>query len=255
MQNSQNLENGFIIVDAENFGALTKLQSQIYALTKKIFQIEEPNPSVGFNNFHKLINISDAELNSKRLELIKEISSKCNASELIFEAFEKQITFLLGADILAQKSTNLVLQPPGDGNPSELHRDAPANSPYEIVVWVPLVNCYKTKAMYILDSNNSKKAIKFLDDNINKWDEFEKLAKSLSINKNINFGQALIFFTGCLHGSEVNSESETRVSLNIRYKNLFSPSGLKNSLQFFSPIRISSLTKLASTFEYNETLK
>ena len=29
------------------------------------------------------------------------------------------------------------------------------DSPFEVVVWVPLVNCYKTKSMYILPPNEN----------------------------------------------------------------------------------------------------
>ena len=54
---------------------------------------------------------------------------------------------------------------PNDPNPSEIHRDAPLNSAYEIVAWVPLVDCYKSKAMYILDYPSTKKSLGFLKKN------------------------------------------------------------------------------------------
>ena len=39
-----------------------------------------------------------------------------------------------------------------------LHTDTWSGvSPYEIVVWFPLVDCYKTKTMYILPANKLKR--------------------------------------------------------------------------------------------------
>jgi sporadic carbohydrate cluster 2OG-Fe(II) oxygenase len=253
MSNLISLEKGFAVVDADEPSYLENLRKEIFGLTRDIFKLPDSEPEAGLNNFHQTTQgMSLGELNKLRIELIRRITAECNVREVVFKAFEKNLRHLLGPDILAQKGTNLVLQPPGDPNPSELHRDAPANSPYEMVVWVPMVNCYGTKAMYILDVDNTEKAFAHLDANPSDWDGFEKYAKSLSVTPPVAFGQALIFFTGCLHGSEINSESETRVSLNIRYKNLFSPSGLKNQLQFFSPLRISDVARLGSLLEARE---
>ena len=67
------------------------------------------------------------------MKLIHDFNNMIDCGKLIFSAFEKTITNLLGPDILVQKNSNVVIQMPNDPNPSELHRDAPCNSPYEIV--------------------------------------------------------------------------------------------------------------------------
>lgn len=253
MSKQISLEKGYAVVDADEFEYLEKIRAQIFSLTKEIFRLPDAEPEMGLNNFHKNIEgMPLGQLNKLRIDLIQRITAECDVREQVFKAFEKSLTQLLGPDILAQKNCNLVLQPPGDPNPSELHRDAPANSPYELVVWVPLVDCYGTKAMYMLDLKNTEKAFAHLDANPDDWAGFEQFAKSLSVTPTVPFGKALIFHTGCLHGSEINSEHETRVSLNIRYKNLFSPSGLKNQLQFFSPLRVSDVARLGSLLEARE---
>ena len=254
--NSNTLEKGFIIVQADNTSYLDQVRSEIFKLTREIFQISETDPELGFNNFHRYIGtLTPAQLNTMRIELIKKITDQVDVSELIFRAFEGTLTKLLGPDILAQKTCNLVLQPPNDPNPSELHRDAPANSPYEIVVWLPLVDCYRTKAMYILDIDATTTCLEQLGKNPSNWDDFENHSKKLASNPDVPYGSALLFFTGLLHGSEINQEAETRVTLNIRYKNFFSPSGLKNQLQFFKPLRVSNLTKLGANLELRELLR
>lgn len=253
MSTAPAFEKGFVVIDAEERSYLDTLKSQIFAFTQEIFGLPPGDPTEGFNNLHRNLKpMSAGEFNQARVELIRRITSGCDSKELVFKAFERQLRALLGPDILAQKNCNLVLQPPGDPNPSEIHRDAPANSPYEIVVWVPLVDCFATKAMYILDSDRTREAFQRLDEHPDDWEGFEDYAKSLAVRPSVAFGQALIFHTGCLHGSDINEESETRVSINIRYKGLFSPSGLKNQLQFFSPLRISDVTRLGSILEAQE---
>ena len=51
-----------------------------------------------------------------------------------------------------QQKINLSIQFPKDASSLlEVHADTwSGNSPFELVVWIPLVNCYKTKSMYIL---------------------------------------------------------------------------------------------------------
>jgi len=251
-----NLTSGFDIVEADDRSMLDQIRADIYEHVANIYNVRESSPERGLNEFHKAIkNLSLGEINERRIELIRRITSECAVGERVFLAFEKKILSILGPDILAQRNCNLVLQPPEDPYPSELHRDTPGNSAYEIVVWIPLVDCYGSKAMYILDKVNTQTAMEWLDAHPNDWPAYEKYARSLAINPNVSFGQALIFHTGCLHGSDVNVEGETRVSLNMRYKNIFSPSGLKNQLQFFKPLRISDLTRIGSELEARELMK
>jgi sporadic carbohydrate cluster 2OG-Fe(II) oxygenase len=253
MDNSISLESGFAIVVADVQRHLDALRSDVYCLVQEIFEFSDPDPERGLNDIHKHIEgLPLGRLNELRIELIGRITAECDVKERIFSAFEPTLIHLLGPDILAQKNCNLVLQPPGDPNPSELHRDAPANSPYEVVVWLPLVNCFGSKTMYILDVGNTELAFARLDADPTDWTGFENYAKSLSVRPDVRFGEALLFHTGCLHGSDINAEHETRVSLNMRYKNLFAPSGLKNQLKFFSPLRISTLARLGGRLEARE---
>lgn len=253
MQNTTSIDRGFAILDPGNAPILNALRLEIFELTRQVFRIAETDPERGFNNFHvHTLGMRPGELNALRIELIRRVTADCDVKEMVFKAFETQLLALLGPDILAQRNCNLVLQPPGDPNPSELHRDAPANSPYELVVWVPLVNCFATKAMYILDIESTERAFERLDADPADWAGFEAYARSLAVTPSVPFGKALVFHTGCLHGSDINAEGETRVSLNVRYKNLFSPSGLKNQLQFFSPLRVSDVARLGSLLEARE---
>ena len=65
-----------------------------------------------------------------------------------------------------QKRINLSIQLPNDSSSLlPLHSDIwSGDSPFEAVVWIPLVDCFKTKSMYILkqiSTENLKKISSF----------------------------------------------------------------------------------------------
>jgi len=248
---------GYAIVEATDRDCLDGLRLGIFKYLAEAFGLDvDQDPEECLNDFHSYLSgLSATEVNSIRMDAIRKISGEIDFSEMIFRAFEGQLSGLLGPDVLAQKTCNIVIQPPGDPNPSELHRDAPLNSPYEIVVWVPFVDCYETKTMYLLDTDATDAALGFLGENPEDWDGFEAFCKQRAIRPRVPYGSALIFFTGLFHGSDINQEAETRVSVNIRYKNLFAPSGLKNQLQFFKLLRSSPLARLGAALEERELLK
>jgi ectoine hydroxylase-related dioxygenase (phytanoyl-CoA dioxygenase family) len=87
----------------------------------------------------------------------------------------------------------------------------------------------------------------------NLWEEFQQTAiypQPVSLKR-----QALFFLPYIYHGSDVNKTEETRFSLNIRFKGLFSPSGRKFPLHFFRLYKMSKLTKLALEKTKEEILK
>ena len=91
-----------------------------------------------------------------------------------------------------QQRVNLSIQMPKDiSSLLPVHSDVWAgDSPFEIVVWLPLVDCYKTKTMYILPPKKNKKI------NLNELNSskniFEKIKKDFVWPK-VKFGQVLIF--------------------------------------------------------------
>ena len=162
--NEKLFKNGWDIYEADKLDSLIELRKKIYEKTKKTFSISEKNEEIGFNNFHKILsNLDETTLNEKKVSLINEISKDENLVNLIYESLKSKITNLLGKDLLVQKTINVVIQKPGDQNPTIPHRDAPPNSFYEIVLWIPLVDCKDTKSMYLIDSEKTKKNLEALE--------------------------------------------------------------------------------------------
>jgi sporadic carbohydrate cluster 2OG-Fe(II) oxygenase len=237
---------GWEVIDSSSIKNLELLREDIYKIIKEEFNFEEINPDIGLNNFHKTMkDITDVDLNKKKVDVIQKISSDEKLVDLIYGSFSKGIDSMLGEDLLVQKTINLVIQTPNDLNPTIPHRDAPPNSYFELVLWIPLVDCSNTKSMFTIDMSTTKNALDQLEKDPENWDNFLSKFDDKKFYPNVKFGQALFFLPYIYHGSDINKTNETRFSLNIRFKGLFTPSGKKFPLHFFRLFKTSKLTKLA----------
>ena len=132
-----------------------------------------------------------------------------------------------------------------------LHADTWSGvSPYEIVVWFPLVDCYKTKTMYILPANKLKRyEKKLIGKKIKSSGQIFNLIKKDLIWLKVNYGEILIFDQSLPHGNIINKENETRWSMNIRFKGLFTPYGDKKLGEFFEPITLKPVSRRGMNYK------
>lgn len=248
MDTARFLKKGFDIIPAESHDKLIELREKIFQSAKESVKYKNEPVEEFFNKFHQY-GLLGPSLNEKRLDIIKYCTEHLDIGRTIFDIFSKSIMQFIGPDVVMQKTTNLVIQQPGDLDIGPTHRDSPLNSPFEIVVWLPLVDTYKTKGMYVLDLKKSKTALELLKKSDSGYEEFNNFAIREGENIKVPFGYALFFWPGLVHGSHFNSEDETRWSLNMRYKNLFSPCGSKGLEEFFELLRLSPLAHLAFDYE------
>lgn len=248
MDTSKFAEKGYDIVAAGNPDKLAELRAQIHRKARELAGDGEDDPEEFMNNFHRL-ELRGPELNKLRMELIKYVSDNLDVAQTIYEAFSGYLTELVGPDIVVQKTTNLVIQQPGDPDQVPTHRDAPLNSPFEVVVWIPLVSVYGTKGMYVLDRKNTDVSLQMLKNPESGYEDQTRFATEQGDILSMPFGHALFFWPGLVHAVGVNTEQETRWALNIRYKNLFAPSGAKGQAEFFEVLRLSPLARLALEYE------
>ena len=164
---------------------------------------------------------------------------------------------LVGNEIAIQKKINISIQIPNDEKSMlPMHSDIYAGeSPFEVVVWIPLTNVKKSShSMFITSPKENPKINKEVTKSKNKtvikiFNKYKKKFKFLEIN----FGEVLIFTPILLHGNVVNKTKETRISLNCRFKNLLTPYDVfskthRNIPHFFKPLIIKPLTKIGFNF-------
>jgi len=243
------LKKGYDIFPVENLDRLDELKKKIFEKAKETVEYGGESEDEFFNKFHKY-RLLGTELNDKRMEIIKYCTDNLEIGKSVFNILPNSILDCVGPDIVMQKTTNLVILQPGDPDIGVTHRDSPLNSPFEVVVWIPLVDVQKTMGMYVLDLEKSKKALRILKNPDSGYKGYNDYAVKEGENITVPYGHALLFWPGIVHGSHFNKEDNTRWSLNIRYKNLFSPCGSKGLGEFFELFRLSPIAKLA--FEYEK---
>jgi len=178
---------------------------------------------------HKHIKVD--KLNKLRMNLFKDINKNSQFKKNIFKLAEKFIEGCVGSEICSS-DVNLSIQLPNDESSLlEMHTDFfSGESLFQINLWIPFMDVKKTQSMFIIDPIKSYKILKKIKNNkqINFKDINKKYFKDIKWLK-LKSGQALIFSPNCLHGNMTNKENKTRISINIRYKNIFSPYGnIKN---------------------------
>lgn len=243
------LTNGYIVKKIHNIENLEYIKKFIFDSSLKIInkkiKIED-----FFDNFHK--NINKRQINNIRLKIIEKINDNQKMRLNYYLLSKFLLDVLVGNELSMQRRLNLSIQLPKDKSSLlQVHADTwSGDSPFEIVVWLPLVNCYKTKSMFILPPKETEKLNKNFKKNAGQ--SSEKLFRSIK-NKvkflNVNYGEVLIFNQSLPHGNRVNIEKETRWSLNCRFKGAFTPYSDKKIGEFFEPITLKTASILGMNYK------
>lgn len=247
------LENGLLVRPVLERKSLLWIKDHYEKIVKielKRLKKKIPKNFDYFNDIHKLIKLS--ELNNFRLKTFLEINKNPEFKKHYYKVAKSYLDCLVGDELAMQKKINLSIQCPNDTSSTlPIHADTwDGDSPFELVVWLPLVNCFKTKAMYILPRKENKSFEKIYKKNSKKkFDIYKSLKKKLKWI-NIEFGEVLIFNLCLPHGNVVNKEQETRWSMNCRFKNLFSPYADKKLGEFFNPINLKPITKIGLNYKF-----
>ena len=241
------LSQGFIVRNVANIESLKKIQKfAIDMLSKKGCD--------SLNKAHE--NISVSQLNDFRLDVIKEINAQAWLKEAYYKIAKPYLNILVGNELAMQSRVNLSIQlPEDDSSLLPVHADTwSGDSPFEVVVWLPLVDCYNTKSMYLLPP----KAAKTLSDNfkLHAQGDSDELFNTIKNDVDwikVDYGEVLIFNQSYPHGNRVNQESETRWSMNCRFKSLFTPYKDKKIGEFFEPITLRPVSKIAMNYKLPNT--
>jgi len=245
------LTKGYIILDVKNLNSLNILRETLINLISANLNTNIKDANKLLDGFHKNNSISD--LNIFRMNLINEINKEPEFRFHYYQVFKDGLDLIVGNELVMQKQVNLSIQIPNDESSLlDIHADTwSGDSPYEVVGWLPFVNCRESKSMFILPPKYAQD----LDQNFEEIKSNPSLSLySLIESKldwiNINYGQILIFNQCLPHGNIVNKIDETRWTMNCRFKNIFSPYSEKDLGGFFHPITL----KPASTIGMNYKL-
>ena len=249
------LQHGYIIRPVADLNALDCLRDKFIALVAEVL-----DPGVGtkpeeiLNLIHESVPV--AELNEFRLKIIRGFNSLENTREIYFRVARPYLETLVGNELAMQLRINLSIQFPGDESSLlQVHADTwSGDSPFEVVVWLPLVDCYSTKAMYILPPEKSAVLSREFIDRAGTCSEdlYQSIKNDVKWLE-VRYGEVLVFDQALPHGNRVNEESETRWSMNCRFKGVFTPYGDKKIGEFFEPITLRAASKTGMAYRHPGT--
>lgn len=199
------LGRGYVIFPVESRQALTQIAREVRLRTVQVLG----GPLMGLDS----LDVPRERLNELRLAVMSRLEA-CRRE--YYELAREKLGMLVGNELAMQRRISLSIQLPGDESSLlPLHADTwTGDSPFEVVLWVPLVDCEGTQSMYFRD-------------------HFVK----------IRYGEAMIFDLSVPHGNEVNRTGRARWSMNCRFKSVFSPYAQKRLGYFFEPITLKAATR------------
>ena len=249
---AQFIKNGYVILPAQDVDALARIRELVVGAATSALGEDLPNDLGDYlNNFHKHVNVEN--LNTVRLKVIEELNSQDWTRSAYFNLARQAIYDIVGNELAMQRRLNLSIQLPDDTSSLlPVHADVwSGDSPYEIVVWVPLVDCYDTKSMYLMPPDKDR-SLQARMGEVFKSASAQELFQHIEHDvqwMNVPFGHVLVFSQTLMHGNQPNLVPETRWSMNCRFKSLFSPYADKRLGEFFEPITTRAATQMALDYD------
>ena len=143
-------ENGFVVTPVSQLTQFARIRQEVVETAASFLGSEVVNEESFLNQIHE--QIDEDKLNSLRLHVIRQMNAQPWFRVAYFQIAKPILEALVGNELAMQLRINLSIQLPQDHSSLlPVHADVwSGDSPYEVVVWLPLVDCYRTKAMYLL---------------------------------------------------------------------------------------------------------
>ena len=219
------LSNGFIVRDVESKKILERISDDISQITKKWLSNNSlENKDFNLVDSHELV--PNDQLNDLRLTIFAEINKHADIRQRYFSLARQTLSSLVGNELAMQNKVNVSIQQPNDeSSVLPMHSDIwTGDSPFQVVLWVPLTNASKSNSMFFLPPNESREARqRVAAGEFNSMDQIEFEYQSQLISMDVLYGKVLIFDSSCLHGNVLNVTKTARWSMNCRFTGLLTP--------------------------------
>jgi sporadic carbohydrate cluster 2OG-Fe(II) oxygenase len=247
--------DGFVVLASADPEASKRLRRRVVELTAAWLGSPPPNTDqleTWLDNIHTVVSCD--EVNELRVKVMAGLADDAQVRRWIFSIARPWLEALVGNELAMQLRPNLSVQLPGDADSAlAIHADTwSGHSPFEAVVWIPLVDCWGTKSLYMVPPAVAE----------GLWERFAAgRGRSTSdlfdavvddvVWIEAAFGQVVVFDHSLPHGNQTNGETTTRWSLNCRFTGLFTPYGDKGLGDFFTPITMRPVTQGALGYEWD----
>lgn len=244
------LHDGYVTIPVESQDALLRIQQTAAAVAAEHLGVSVGNDATAFlDGVHERVDV--AGLNDLRLAVINRLLGESWFRPAYFSLARRALGVLCGSELVMQRGVGLSVQLPDDKSSLlPLHADVwDGDSPFEIVAWLPLVDCFRTKSMFIVPLARDRELQARLHEGQRDSVEtfFESIQDEVEFLE-VPFGSILLFSQTLMHGNRINEESSTRWTMNCRFKSLLSPYADKRLGEFFEPITLRPATRLGSDY-------
>jgi sporadic carbohydrate cluster 2OG-Fe(II) oxygenase len=214
-------KRGFVVDPSDSKEALEKLRNFLEkTATEELQSVNSFDGSIDLNNIHHFVKAE--QINAIRIKMFRRINEE-NWRELVWQAAGRRIMEMLGPDILIQPKLNLSIVMPGDkASGLDAHSDSwSGDSPFQLNVWIPITDADVENSMYVLPEEKSLEIFEIIQKKAEIPSKSSCYEKSECVEA--KFGEIVYFNPLLIHGSIPNTSVRTRVSLNVRFKSMFSP--------------------------------
>jgi len=241
------LTKGFVIQRCESESGLLELHSLIIDAANSWLLEHGHSPIDRLDESHRAIS-SDI-INDVRLHIFARLNADVTLRQKYYSLASTAIQSLVGNDLAMQNKVNLSIQQPNDPTSVlDLHSDVwSGDSPFQVVLWVPLTDASSTNAMYLLPPNESHEAVRrSRDGEFESMEDIQRFYQSSFSSIEVKFGESLIFDSSCLHGNQLNTTNVSRWSLNCRFISLMAPaiSPERRLGSYYTPILVRPATQM-----------
>ena len=238
------LADGRVVLPVEDAAGLERLRRRVAELAAAHLGLAPPEDVAAFlETIHH--RVEAAALNGLRLAVIEGINAEDWLRPVYFRLARQALFGLVGNELAMQRRVNLSIQLPGDGSSLlPLHSDVwSGDSAFEVVVWLPLVDCRATQSMFIASPEANARWAPKLAEFRSTEELYQAAAADLSFIST-RYGEVLVFDQTLMHGNRVNEEAASRWSMNCRFKGVFTPYADKRIGEFFEPITLRPASRI-----------
>ena len=219
------LRDGHVVREAESESILESVRQDVIQIaTNWLKQNGLESASFDLANSHKFV--PNDRLNDLRLTIFAEINKLSDIRQRYFSLARQTISTLVGNELAMQNKVNMSVQQLNDeSSVLPMHSDIwTGDSPFQVVLWVPLTDASETNSMFFLPPLASREARnRVAAGEFKSMDQIENAYRSQLITMVVPYGKVLVFDSSCLHGNVLNETKTSRWSINCRFTGLLTP--------------------------------
>ena len=219
------LRDGHVVREAESESILESVRQDVIKIaTNWLKQNGLESASFDLANSHKFV--PNDRLNDLRLTIFAEINKLSDIRQRYFSLARQTISTLVGNELAMQNKVNMSVQQLNDeSSVLPMHSDIwTGDSPFQVVLWVPLTDASETNSMFFLPPLASREARnRVAAGEFKSMDQIENAYRSQLITMVVPYGKVLVFDSSCLHGNVLNETKTSRWSINCRFTGLLTP--------------------------------